>query len=93
VGVPEHQQTAALWTRGILQHEFGVSPKDMEFWMGPERNPARLEHDRRARRFCGLEFLISRDFLDRVAAVSARPGRPLEIIPTDWPAARVARMI
>ncbi len=37
VGVPEYQQTAALWTRGVLQHEFGVAPKDMEFWM--ERNP------------------------------------------------------
>ncbi|MGA0345137.1 MAG: hypothetical protein ACO3N9_01195 [Alphaproteobacteria bacterium] len=37
VGVPEYQQTAALWTRGALQHEFGVSPKDMEFWM--ERVP------------------------------------------------------
>ena len=37
VGVPEYQQTAALWTRGILQHEFGVEPKDMEFFM--ERVP------------------------------------------------------
>jgi 4,5-dihydroxyphthalate decarboxylase len=39
VGVPEYQQTAALWTRGVLQHEFGVAPKDMEFWM--ERPPTR----------------------------------------------------
>lgn len=38
VGVPEYQQTAALWTRGALQHEFGVEPKDMEFWM--ERIPS-----------------------------------------------------
>jgi 4,5-dihydroxyphthalate decarboxylase len=37
VGVPEYQQTAALWGRGVLQHEFGVRPKDMEFWM--ERTP------------------------------------------------------
>jgi 4,5-dihydroxyphthalate decarboxylase len=37
VGIPEYQQTAALWIRGTLQHEFGVSPADMEFWM--ERNP------------------------------------------------------
>jgi len=37
VGVPEYQQTAALWARGVLQHEFGVNPKDMEFWM--ERTP------------------------------------------------------
>lgn len=39
VGVPEYQQTAALWIRGVLQSEFGVSPRDMEFWM--ERTPAR----------------------------------------------------
>src|SRR2546423_13827033 len=37
IGVPEYQQTAALWARGILQHEFGVSPPEMEFWM--ERVP------------------------------------------------------
>ncbi|MCJ7594765.1 MAG: ABC transporter substrate-binding protein, partial [Desulfobacterales bacterium] len=31
VGVPEYQQTGALWARGVLQHEFGVEPKEMEF--------------------------------------------------------------
>jgi 4,5-dihydroxyphthalate decarboxylase len=39
VGVPEYQQTAALWTRGALEHEFGVRPADMEWWM--ERGPSR----------------------------------------------------
>jgi 4,5-dihydroxyphthalate decarboxylase len=38
VGVPEYQQTAALWTRGVLQHEFGVHPSEIEFWM--ERVPS-----------------------------------------------------
>jgi 4,5-dihydroxyphthalate decarboxylase len=37
VGVPEYQQTAALWTRGALQHEWGVTARDMENWM--ERVP------------------------------------------------------
>jgi 4,5-dihydroxyphthalate decarboxylase len=37
--VPEYQQTAALWARGVLQHEFGVAAQDMEFWM--ERTPDR----------------------------------------------------
>ncbi len=37
VGVPEYQQTAMLWIRAVLQHEFGVSPSDMRFWM--ERTP------------------------------------------------------
>src|SRR4051812_9116558 len=31
VGVPEYQQTAALWTRGALEHEFGVHARDMEW--------------------------------------------------------------
>ena len=37
VGVPEYQQTAALWTRGALQHEFGVKARHMKWWM--ERVP------------------------------------------------------
>ncbi len=39
VGVPEYQQTAAIWTRGVLQHEFGVKPSDMTWFM--ERNDDR----------------------------------------------------
>src|ERR1700728_4988749 len=39
VGVPEYVQTAALWTRGVLENEFGIAPKDMNFFM--ERVPAR----------------------------------------------------
>lgn len=37
IGVPEYQQTAALWARGILQHEYGVDPKDCHWYM--ERLP------------------------------------------------------
>ena len=37
VGVPEFQQTAALWTRGVLRDEFGLQPASMEWFM--ERNP------------------------------------------------------
>lgn len=33
LGVPEYQQTAALWARGVLQHEFGVHAKDIEWHM------------------------------------------------------------
>ena len=40
VGVPEYQQTAALWSRGILQHEFGVKAQDIEWFMerGPDKS-------------------------------------------------------
>ncbi len=37
VGVPEYQQTAAIWSRGVLEHEFGVKPSHMEWFM--ERTP------------------------------------------------------
>src|SRR5437899_983160 len=39
VGVTEYQQTAALWARGALQHEFGVAPEEVEWFM--ERTPDR----------------------------------------------------
>ena len=37
VGVPEFQQTAALWTRSVLRSEYGVDPRTERWWM--ERNP------------------------------------------------------
>jgi 4,5-dihydroxyphthalate decarboxylase len=37
LGVPEYQQTAALWSRGILKDHFGVDPADIEWYM--ERPP------------------------------------------------------
>ncbi|HUB97805.1 MAG TPA: PhnD/SsuA/transferrin family substrate-binding protein [Stellaceae bacterium] len=39
IGVPEYVQTSALWTRGVLESEFGVAPRDMVFFM--ERLPTR----------------------------------------------------
>jgi 4,5-dihydroxyphthalate decarboxylase len=39
IGVPEYVQTSALWTRGVLENEFGVAPRDLIFFM--ERVPAR----------------------------------------------------
>jgi len=46
VGVPEYQQTAALWTRGVLEHEFGVAPKDMQFWMERDSSHSHRGADR-----------------------------------------------
>jgi 4,5-dihydroxyphthalate decarboxylase len=37
VGVPEYQQTAAIWARGALEHEFGVHAREIEWFM--ERAP------------------------------------------------------
>jgi 4,5-dihydroxyphthalate decarboxylase len=40
IGVPEYQQTAALWARGILEHEFDVRARDIEWFMerGPDKS-------------------------------------------------------
>lgn len=44
VGVPEYQMTAATWARGILQHEYGVYPKDVKVWRtGGLEQPGRVE--------------------------------------------------
>jgi 4,5-dihydroxyphthalate decarboxylase len=36
IGVPEYQQTAALWARAALEHVYGVKASDLRWWM--ERN-------------------------------------------------------
>jgi 4,5-dihydroxyphthalate decarboxylase len=33
IGVGEYQQTAALWTRGVLEHDFGVSQYKVDWYM------------------------------------------------------------
>ena len=32
VGVPEYIQTAVVWQRGTLEHEFGIAPKEMDWY-------------------------------------------------------------
>lgn len=43
VGVPEYQMTAALWCRGVLEHEYGVAPDEMEWYHGGEEDAGREE--------------------------------------------------
>ncbi|MHA4815555.1 substrate-binding domain-containing protein [Streptomyces aculeolatus] len=33
VGVPEYQQTSAVWSRGVLADAFGVQPRDITWYM------------------------------------------------------------
>ncbi len=39
VGVPEYRQTAALWIRGILQHEYGVALERITWMEGGVNTP------------------------------------------------------
>ncbi|MFV2175478.1 PhnD/SsuA/transferrin family substrate-binding protein [Actinomadura sp. LOL_016] len=41
VGVPEYQQTSAVWSRAALQHEFAVAPSEIEWFM---ERPPMLSH-------------------------------------------------
>jgi 4,5-dihydroxyphthalate decarboxylase len=41
IGVPEYSQTAAIWIRGLLQHEFGVSLETIRWFSGGVNAPGR----------------------------------------------------
>lgn len=43
VGVPEYQITAAVWVRGVLQHEYGVEPEKVKWFTGGAEDPGRQE--------------------------------------------------
>jgi 4,5-dihydroxyphthalate decarboxylase len=43
VGVPEWAQTAAIYTRGILQHEYGVDLGKIDWVQAGVRQPGRIE--------------------------------------------------
>jgi 4,5-dihydroxyphthalate decarboxylase len=43
IGVPEYQITAVVWMRGMLQHEYGVAPKEIHWRSGGQEEPGRGE--------------------------------------------------
>ena len=43
VGVPEYQVTAAVWGRGILQHEYGIPPSEIRWVVGGVEELGRQE--------------------------------------------------
>ena len=43
VASPEYQMTAPVWSRGIMQDEYGVKVGDCEYWTGGQETPGRDE--------------------------------------------------
>ncbi|MBU2867457.1 PhnD/SsuA/transferrin family substrate-binding protein [Pacificibacter marinus] len=43
IGLPDYQQTAAMWVRGILNDHYGVKPEDMRWVMGGQETPSTEE--------------------------------------------------
>jgi 4,5-dihydroxyphthalate decarboxylase len=43
VGVPEYSMTAAVWLRGLLEHEYGVAPREIHWVQAGEEQPGRKD--------------------------------------------------
>jgi 4,5-dihydroxyphthalate decarboxylase len=43
MGVPEYSMTAAVWLRGLFQHEYGVSPEEIHWVQAGEEEPGRKD--------------------------------------------------
>jgi 4,5-dihydroxyphthalate decarboxylase len=43
MGVPEYSMTAAVWLRGLLQHEYGVPPQEIHWIQAGEEHPGRKD--------------------------------------------------
>ena len=43
IGVPEYSMTAAVWLRGLFEHEYGVAPKEMIWIQAGEEHPGRKD--------------------------------------------------
>src|SRR5258708_3892716 len=74
VGVGDYQMTAAVWMRGLLAHEYGVLPHDIEWVTG---RPVRMPEGVRLvsmRPDTTLEAMLERGEIDALASVMIPKG-------------------
>jgi 4,5-dihydroxyphthalate decarboxylase len=68
VGVQEYRQTAAVWIRGLLQHEYGVDPRSITWLEGGVNAPRAFDADLDLRPTGGytIEFIGTDRTLDEL---------------------------
>src|SRR2546429_1486360 len=72
IGVGDYQMTAAVWTRGFLQHEYGVRPHEMTWIVGRPVRAIRQPQDVRIEALGGstvLEELLDQGKIDALMSV------------------------
>jgi 4,5-dihydroxyphthalate decarboxylase len=71
IGVGDYQMTAAVWTRGFLQHEYGVHARELEWMVGRPIRAIAQPPDVRIRVLDGanLEQLLERGEIDALMSV------------------------
>ena len=77
IGVPEYQITAVVWMRGMMQHEYGVTPTEIHWHHGGQEQPGRGERTQ-LKAIPGLDLQAIPDAArssERTAWPSCRPTR------------------
>jgi 4,5-dihydroxyphthalate decarboxylase len=78
IGVGDYQMTAAVWTRGFLQHEYGVRPQDMSWVVGKPIRAIRQPQDVRIEVLssggASLEEKLERGEIDALMSVMIPRG-------------------
>src|SRR5436189_1135186 len=71
LGVGDYQMTAAVWTRGFLEHEYGVATRDVEWLVGKPIRAITQPPDVRIRiqQGANLEQLLERGDIDALMSV------------------------
>ncbi len=77
VGVGDYQMTAAVWVRGLLAHEYGVMPRDVEWVVG--RGVRKIKAPEGVRivampQDATLEDMLDRGEIDALASVMIPKG-------------------
>src|SRR5438128_3608185 len=76
IGVGDYQMTAAVWTRGFLQHEYGVPPQDATWAVGRPIRAIRKPKEVRIETLAAghtLEAMLERGDLDALMTVMIPP--------------------